>query len=585
MAASADPLAKTIKAPAKGLAAWLDQRTGYRALLGHLLDEPVRGGPSFAYVFGSLLLFLIVNQAVTGVLLAAFYAPSATDAWASVAYVQDQVRLGWLVRGMHSNGASVMVIVMLLHLMQTALYGAYRAPRELNWWSGLLLFMVVLAFALTGYLLPWDQKGYWATQVATTLLGAVPLVGQGLQEALQGGPSYGNLTLTHFYSLHVLLLPVVLVTLVVAHVALFRRHGVTASWRRRPAELDAATAPFYPGQAARDLAAAAALAAVLILQVLRTHGAELSAPADPSAPYDARPEWYFLPLYQLLKFFPGSLEVVAALGAPLVLFGGLAALPLLDRAESAAPRRRRLPLGIVGVLFGGLALLGVSARLQDRSNPLHQKNVAAAHKQAIYARQLALLGVPPAGGVAVYDNDPLNQGRRLFDEHCTSCHRLGMHPKGPPPGEEKGPDLGRLWSRAWLTDFLKQPDSPRFYGRTKLAGAMKPVQLAEPPLADLVEYLVSLGGNTATDPVRVQRGAALFESENCDLCHERDGKEGQGPGLLGFGSLAYARSLIADPGSPLHYGTKNDMPAFGKKLSAVELDRLAAFLVSQRDGR
>lgn len=572
---------------ATGLAAWLDRRTGYRALLGHLLDEPVAGGPSFAYVFGSLLLFLLVNQGLTGVLLAASYAPSAKDAWAAVAYLQDQVQLGWFLRGMHSAGASAMVVGMLLHLVQTALYGAYRAPRELNWWSGLLLFGVVLAFALTGYLLPWDQKGYWATQVATTLLGTVPLVGTALQEVLQGGPRYGNLTLTHFYTLHVLVLPLILILLVTAHVALFRRHGVTPSWRRGPGELAAATAPFFPGQAARDLLAAAALCAILVAQVLRTHGAELGAPADPSAPYDARPEWYFLPLFQLLKLFPGALEGAVALGAPLLLFGALASLPLLDRGASAAPQKRVVPLGVVAVSLGTVALLGLWARQEDRANAVHRKNVQAAQKQALYARQLALLGVPAAGGVAVYDNDPLNQGRKLFDEHCVSCHRGSPSLKGPPPGDEKGPDLTRLWSRAWLTEFLKDPDSPRFYGRTKLKGSMKAVQLQPEPLADLVEYLISLGGPAAgagLDAARVQRGAALFEAENCDLCHERSGKEGQGPGLKDYASLAFARAILHDPGAPELYGSKNDMPAFGKKLSAAEIDRLAAFLMTLRAG-
>jgi ubiquinol-cytochrome c reductase cytochrome b subunit len=189
--------------PATEPRGFFDSRTGYRQLLRHLLDEPVRGGASFAYVFGSLLLFVLCNQALTGVLLMAFYAPSATDAWASVAYIQDQVQLGWFIRGMHSAGASVMMLGMCAHMLQVLIYGAYKKPRELNWLSGLFLVTLVFGFALTGYLLPWDQKGYWATQVATTLIGSIPLCGSLLQQLLQGGPTYGNLTLTHFYALHV----------------------------------------------------------------------------------------------------------------------------------------------------------------------------------------------------------------------------------------------------------------------------------------------------------------------------------------------------------------------------------------------
>src|SRR5690606_22842817 len=140
-------------------------------------DEPIPGGPSFAYVFGSVLAFCLVLQAVTGVVLALYYSPSATDAWASVAYVEDQVSMGWFVRGLHHHGASAMVIVAGLHVVQVALFGAYKRPRELTWWVGIALLGLVLAFALTGYLLPWDQTGYWATQVATGIAGLAPLAG------------------------------------------------------------------------------------------------------------------------------------------------------------------------------------------------------------------------------------------------------------------------------------------------------------------------------------------------------------------------------------------------------------------------
>ena len=184
------------------IAAWLEVRTGYAALARAALDRPVAGGPRPRYVFGSVLLFLLLNQSVTGVLLAAGYAPSVGDAWASVAYVQELAPAGWFIRGLHAHGASVAILVMLLHLAQVVWAGAYRAPREATWWIGLGLLGVLLAFGLTGYLLPWDQKGFFATQVATNLLGATPLVGRMAQELALGGASYGNLTLTRFFALH-----------------------------------------------------------------------------------------------------------------------------------------------------------------------------------------------------------------------------------------------------------------------------------------------------------------------------------------------------------------------------------------------
>ena len=138
----------------------------------------VEGGASFAYTAGTILSFLLAFEALTGVALAAFYSPSTSSAWASVAYLQDQAALGWLVRGVHHYGGGAIVIVAGVHLVQTALAGAYKRPREMNWWFGLLLMGIVLGFSLTGYLLPWDQKGYWATRVATNITGTVPLVAQ-----------------------------------------------------------------------------------------------------------------------------------------------------------------------------------------------------------------------------------------------------------------------------------------------------------------------------------------------------------------------------------------------------------------------
>jgi quinol-cytochrome oxidoreductase complex cytochrome b subunit len=166
---------------------WLDERTGHRRAVHSALEEPVLGGASFVYVMGSVLLFLLILQAVTGALLAFYYSPSATDAWGSVAYIEDQVTLGWFIRGLHHHGASAMVIAAGLHMLQVVVYGAYKRPREVTWWIGVMLLGLILAFALTGYLLPWDQTGYWATKVATGIAGETPMAGQEVQAALQGG--------------------------------------------------------------------------------------------------------------------------------------------------------------------------------------------------------------------------------------------------------------------------------------------------------------------------------------------------------------------------------------------------------------
>lgn len=566
-----------------GVGAWLAERTGYRSVWRAVMGEPVRGGASFAYVFGALLLFLIGNQALTGVLLAAFYAPSASDAWASVAYVQDQVWLGWFIRGLHGVGASALVPVMLLHLLQVTIYGSYRAPREVTFWSGLCLGALVMALALTGYLLPWDQKGYWATQVATTLLGAVPLLGRALQVLLQGGPQYGNLTLTHFYALHTLVLPGLLLLLIGAHLWLFRRHGVTPRWGQSREELKRTTEPFWPRQAVYDLGAAAVLLLCLCGFVVRAHGVDLEAPADPAAPYDARPEWYFLPLYQILKYFPGPLEIVAALGLPLLCGGALFALPLWDRGPSRDPRQRRGPLLLVAAGLVLLGVLGGVAAWEDRTSAAYQRNAQVARAAAARARSLALKGVLPEGGTAVYLNDPLEQGRRVFVEHCAGCHRLGL--LGPAAEKDvKGPELTGFGGRAWLTGFLLDPNGLKYFGRTKIHG-MKALQAPPEDRRALVEYVYSLSGAKDVDAQLAQRGAGLFDQRNCVMCHELDGRtEGEGPNLKDHTAAPWVRGLLLAPDAAVYFGGDSDMPAFGKKLTGEELDNVAAFVAAQKKG-
>ena len=215
---------------------WLDERAGHRRLLSHVLGERVLGGASFAYVFGSVLTYLLLQQMITGVFLALYYSPSSSDAWASVAHLQDTVTLGWFVRGLHSYGASAMVIVAGLHLLQTAVWGAYKKPRELNWIIGVMMLGLILAFALTGYLLPWDQKGYWATKVATGIAGTTPLAGEALQQVIQGGNEYGNLTLTRFFAIHVFILPALILGLLAGEWVVVRQF--TRWWAPAASPLD-----------------------------------------------------------------------------------------------------------------------------------------------------------------------------------------------------------------------------------------------------------------------------------------------------------------------------------------------------------
>lgn len=536
---------------------WLEVRTGYRALVRAALDEDIPGGARARYVFGSVLVFLVVNQAVTGILLATGYAPSVHDAWASVAYTQEVAPLGWLVRGLHASGASAAFLVVVLHLLQVVWAGAYRKPREVTWWVGLFLLALLFAFGLTGYLLPWDQRGYFATQVATNLAGAAPLVGPSLQRLAQGGTQYGNLTLTRFYALHVLVLPAIIGLLIAGHVALFRRHGITP-----PPDAGSVTARFYPAQLALDtLAVVVCLAAMLIL-VVRDHGAPLSAPADPASAYEARPEWYFLPLFELLRHLPGSLELVGALGAPLVAGAVLFALPLLDPSRRTA---RMLVVALVGVTV----LLGVAAVLEDRSDEAYQRGRTRAEAEARVAR-LSFRATTASLSAA----QTRELGDALVDARCAGCHVLGGR------GQAHAPDLDGWASRAWIDAFLLAPDAPRFFGRTLIHG-MKPVTASVEDRRNLVEWIYAQGGSDGTDAARVQAGERLFDAGSCAECHERDGtSEGHGiPNLGGHAGAAWIETLLADPAT--HFGKKNGMPKF----DTLSLPERAALVERLREER
>ncbi len=216
-------------------------RTGWRELKEHVLLEPVRGGSRWIAAFGSLLLFTFGLQVATGVLLTAYYAPSVGTAWQSVKYIQDEAPLGWFIRGMHHWGSSTMVILLLLHLVQVFVWGAYKRPRELTWMSGVLLLGATLGLAFTGYLLPWDQKAYWASKVGLGIVSTIPVIGDRARLVLQGGPDMGNFTLTRFFTLHGFVLPGMIIGLLVVHLYLFRLHGVTTTvrkatsfWKARP---------------------------------------------------------------------------------------------------------------------------------------------------------------------------------------------------------------------------------------------------------------------------------------------------------------------------------------------------------------
>ena len=265
-----------------------------------------------------------------------YYVATPDFAYDSVRYVTDHVPLGGFVRGLHFFGASFIVVAALAHMARVVMFGSYKQPREVTWLTGVALLLIIMAFALTGYLLPWDQKAYWATTVTINIARSAPLIGESIAAVMRGGSELGALTLLRWYAMHVLLLPAALVALTVAHVYLMRRHGISGPITPRSGEAK----PFYPYHALRDTLAVAAVFA------LPHHaGGDVRVPldgvADPSdATYVPRPEWYFLSLFQMLKYFPGPLEPVATLVIPGAVVTFIALLPFLDRRPERHPAKR-----------------------------------------------------------------------------------------------------------------------------------------------------------------------------------------------------------------------------------------------------
>jgi len=218
---------KALEAPTEALA-WVDQRMAASGFLTGMLFRKVPKGTNWFYTLGSATLFAFIVQAVTGVFLAMFYTPSTTQAYTSIAHINNDVFLGQFVHGMHKWGASVMVILIFLHMGRTFFFGAYKYPRELNWVIGVVLLILTMTMAFTGYLLPFDQRSYWASIVGININGTGPIVGPYLSDFLRAGPEFGATTLARFYAIHMLLVPGAIIALIGAHLYLVVKLGTTA---------------------------------------------------------------------------------------------------------------------------------------------------------------------------------------------------------------------------------------------------------------------------------------------------------------------------------------------------------------------
>lgn len=632
---------------------WLDHRTGISGLIHEALYEHIPGGARWRYAWGSTLVFAFTVQAITGIFLWMSYSPSGQTAWESVYYVQHEMAGGWLLRGLHHFMAQAMVVLLALHMLQVVIDGAYRAPREVNFWLGLVLMLIVLGLSLTGYLLPWDQKGFWATRVATNIMGIAPVVGEGQQQLVVGGNDYGHHTLTRFFALHAGVLPAALVGFLALHIAIFRKHGLHAKLPlKRP------DSKFWPDQVLKDGVACLAVLLVVLFFVVKPAlpwvgehrladvieserpgdylGAELGAPADASNEYSAaRPEWYFLFLFQFLKFFEGGTELAEQIGALYIPAGVMVLLflmPILGRWRLG----HRFNVLWLGSLLLGIVILTGQALYEDHQADWFPREPGSEEAQdEKYAKSRAFLdavaraeedsqrvvelarehnGIPASGALSLLRNDPKTEGRRLFVTYCRICHdHKDADGRGIASDSPSAPNLFGFGTKSWLEGLLdpQRIASPEYFGKTKhVEGEMakfvqgdlskdenrqgldelisaltkeadRPRAEAQAPSAGATDAKAAAGRSRLSDLLNQPWG-----DMKCSDCHRYSetgapGGEGPdtGPDLTGYGSQAWLMGMISKPSHALYYGGGNDrMPDFESTLEPRQIELIARWL-------
>ncbi|HVY91184.1 MAG TPA: cytochrome b N-terminal domain-containing protein [Bryobacteraceae bacterium] len=532
---------------------WLEHRTGIETAVKSFLYEEIPASSGWHQVIGSMALFFFMIQGVTGILLAFNYAPTPGEAYNSLHYIMTEVTGGRFIRGLHHWGASMMIVVVVLHMLQVFLFGAYKKPREATWMMGVVLLLVTLAFGLTGYLLPWDNRAYWGTVVTTQITGGAPVLGPYLQRLL-GGEGVGVVTFARFFAAHVVLLPPLTLILIGIHVYLVRKHGVAPI-----AEETAPPKKFYPEQVFKDTVAFAIafIALVLMAAFVEVPLERLADPTDTT--YIPRPEWYFLFLFQMLKAFKGPLEVVGSTVLPGIAVLILFCVPFIDRAPMV-----RLGKRVFAFAVAGFALLGWGA-LTTVAYVTTPKNPEGGRPPEFNAAQLSdwqKLTPAELAGVAFFRS-----------ENCIACH-LGPGQKGTGPDLTKIPDTHR--NAAWLVMHFKEP------AEVVPGSAMPPVRLRDSELNSLALLVMKFTPENEAEllsaPAEAVRGAVVYTNNHCTACHQLQGS-GQkvGPPLDGVGDRHDRKWLEDHFRNPSALSKGSKMPAY--KFNDADMEAICNYLL------
>jgi ubiquinol-cytochrome c reductase cytochrome b subunit len=467
---------------------WINDRIPVAKVLQLGLDEEIIGGASYFFTLGSATLFVFILQMVTGIWQLFYYVPTVDHAYDSLNFLRLFVPYGWLIHGLHYWGATAMVILVGLHIMRVFIWGAYKKPRELTWLFGVVLLLLTIVLSFTGAALPWDERGYWATVVGTSIAGTTPFIGNSLKYMLIGGSKIGQLTLSRFFILHTAIIPSIAVIMIAVHFAAFRKFGSAGPWTEEKRKIKS---DFWPEQVSKDM-----VVAVLLFLLLVTLAAfkppPFTGPADPlDTTYLPKPEWNFLFLYQALKFFPGTLEKLGTVGIPTLVILIFVSLPFLDRNP------KRNPLKRPAMMFGGcvfvvllftLTIMGYNSGL----NKSHEK-LKTSPAKSIKLSQVAL------------------RGKNVYNTYgCMSCHTISGQ------GGKIGPDLtnelqkGR--TRQWI---FVQLTNPRIHNPKS---PMPPFSMLDTTqLNNLADYLLSPHPESAANSINKNvenSGQVLNLSEN-----------------------------------------------------------------------
>jgi ubiquinol-cytochrome c reductase cytochrome b subunit len=451
---------------------WIDERWPLSSFIRLALEEEMSGGASYAYVFGSAALIIFLLQVVTGIWQLFYYVPTLSQGYNSLGYLRTEVPFGWLIHGIHYWGANAMVVLVILHMSQVFIWGAYKRPHELQWVTGVFLFLITMAMTLTGGALTWDKRSYWLVEVSASSAGTIPVIGDMIKRLMLGGGVIGQLTLSRFFILHAAILSSALFVIVAIHLVALRKVGNAGPWDEKERQK---RGPFWPDQVFKD-GLAASLVILLLVALSVCAAPPFAGMADPlDASYVPKPEWNFLFFYEALKFLPGQLEMIVTVGIPVIGTLILLLVPFFDRDPERHPLKRPIAMaGWVIIIAGFIALTLAGA--YGKPEGIETKDTATS--------------APGPAAPAVLSADA-KAGSDLFKSSgCAACHRIGG------TGGSIGPDLsgeglkGR--SRQWLGDQLR---NPKAHNPASIMPSI--TALGDKAIEQLVEYLLSLKGKVA----------------------------------------------------------------------------------------